>query len=831
MMRLLACLAVVVGQLGLAYGQSSEELVNQCDAVLHLASTDYDVVAELADEIRRRGVDTNDRELEVRGLIRMVYANLVFGQWSPEWQEWHQRAIRLGQALPDPCIGRADLLIHNGMLRATYLGEPKEGIEGLRQAVAIGKTLGDDKLLGNAFRQLGFALQLEGQTVNSLENLTIGALFSRRAGDTLAEYMTLERLIRNLRSQGLNTEQHEARAKLLARELGLKASILRDESTLVAEAIEGLQNVEQLYEKPASEFASELRTAAAFAGYLIKHYERQHEWEKLEQYLPCAEQIAELQQDESSQREFKLYRAASLAREGRTEEAEKLAKDFFVFYEGLGNAATLRRNHEWMAQHYEVGRDMPRAVASIRNASRYNAWDDLGRSINTSAQSYFENEIKTRRLRDVIHQREGSLTRTRLVLVAIPLLGVFLWLWHSARSHQNSKNQLEELVDQQTDSLRTAKENAERQNIAKTEFVARINHELRNPLTAIVACSDMLCDDNTTSETDRRLAKETLQACTQNLLDSIDEVLDFTRIEAGKLEFQPNEFAPVDLLASVRKIVETRVDECVDVMVSIADDVPLRMVTDESKLRQVLCNLGLNSARHTDHGQITFSCDVDSDGTNELVVVVQDSGEGIDHDLLEDIFERYATTAQHSGSGLGLYICRAFTNCLGGSIACDSKSGTGTTMTVRVPFVGADRPDEALTDDGFKATSGFRILVVDDEPANRRVIARVAEKIGYDASQAAGWSEVESIIISKTIDVVLLDLRLPGVDGFEIASRIRAMRLAKQPFIVAMTGDATNATRERTEKAGFDAFFPKPFNKDRLVAAIESAKRQVTVAS
>ena len=194
-----------------------------------------------------------------------------------------------------------------------------------------------------------------------------------------------------------------------------------------------------------------------------------------------------------------------------------------------------------------------------------------------------------------------------------------------------------------------------------------------------------------------------------------------------------------------------------------------------------------------------------------------------------NVFRQYRTSSERSQTGLGLYISQGFVRCLGGRIDCSSEPGRGTRFTVEIPFsaVEAQENDPRKADDAIvMAGTGFSFLVIDDEAPNRETIEILLQRLQHSVTTASQWAEAKRVLQNQSVDVVLLDLQMPQMNGFEVIERIQSLNLASVPRVFAMTGDATQVTRERTVAAGFSGFLAKPFRVADLERLLERSSQR-----
>ena len=371
------------------------------------------------------------------------------------------------------------------------------------------------------------------------------------------------------------------------------------------------------------------------------------------------------------------------------------------------------------------------------------------------------------------------------------------------------------------DELRLAKEAAERMTRAKGQFLANMSHEIRTPLAGMIGLTNQL---RSVGMADReREWVNMLHASAESLLRILDDILDLSKIEDGKLDLVHE---PFDFRAEIQRVVELmRVPaeiQGLSVEVKLPADLPPTVMGDAGRLRQVLLNLFSNAIKFTHEGNVSVRVECSEAG---IAVAVCDTGIGIEHVHQQRIFEPFAqsdatTSRRFGGTGLGLTICRRLVVLMGGEISVDSEPGRGSEFRFTLPLILPDTasPKVASTSTALPPqVPGRRVLLVEDNPVVRMVAQLELEQLGFEVETANDGSEALEAVEARPFDLLLMDVQMPELDGYETTRRIRAReRKGEHIPIIALTALALQGDREKCLAAGMDDYLTKPLRSSEL---------------
>jgi PAS domain S-box-containing protein len=428
--------------------------------------------------------------------------------------------------------------------------------------------------------------------------------------------------------------------------------------------------------------------------------------------------------------------------------------------------------------------------------------------------------------------------------------GGYRWIHSRGKALRNAEGKAVRMAGSHTDiterkateeALRTAMAKAEAANRAKSEFLANMSHEIRTPMNAILGMAGLAQRADSSGEREECLEQMTKSA--ESLLELLTQILDLSRVEAGRLELESVPFSVEDCMGTlITTFSVVARQKRLDFRVKCDPDIPGLVLGDPLRVRQILYNLTGNALKFTESGSVTVTSRLRRREEDHIVLEfsVQDTGIGIPAEKLELIFGAFhqadgSSTRQYGGSGLGLTICRNLAEAMGGRIEVESREGIGSRFSFTARF-GTDTGSAAAGADNHPAedaateASGLRILVAEDNAVNQKLMERLLVKEGQSPVVAGDGQQALELAGREEFDLILMDLHMPVLDGLKATQRIRERERGRQRRVAiwAVTAAAAASDRKACEEAGMDGFLTKPVHLAKLREILRRVSKERT---
>ena len=763
------------------------------------------------------GKARSDDRLVGRALLRMAFLDVLDKQNPSEWMPKLENAKQLiGN---HPSVAKSEFLLVSGVIKGGYQGLHEQGISDLHEAISIAQALSEDRVLLLSKTMAAQLLIRQGQEQEALRMSLTAVCIAEALDDSAFLEFSLSRTLCHFLQCEMESQVVDLAHKLKridpqnCDQADLVLCKVGESTDYLGYAENTIKSLTVRPEKTTYEWARLGRTHCILSELYRKNGQLNLAIDNLVLAPSCFANAQSPNEQLSA-----LVRSAELYIEaGNLEKAKKCVDHFSVDMDQLVRCHSADRVLGILESlgAYELATKWSVVVDDRKKVVNANGIMLVRDIVNKSWNA----ELLGRQMKkNALSRVQQSQLRTTFAAIGLILIasfaGVIIFRYKLLKA---SRDQLESLVEERTQEIRKALETAELATKSKREFLARANHEIRSPLQAIVGYSELLHPENNLTDEAKSTFVEGILASSEHLMNLVNDVIEVSKIEDGSFQTTPRNFLISNLVKSLRNIYgESAEKRSVDLTIDESRCQVNAVCGDETALRQILLNLISNGIRSAENGfvRVFIESDIVRRNVVQFSARVEDSGPGIPEQYREQVFEPFAVFhSPGAGKGLGLHITKSLVTLLGGDIQFESEPGKNTTFYFNLQLRLPENVTTSVVSQG--RVPGLKILIIDDKKTIRDLVRIQLEQLGHDSRSCETMDDAVEIVGSWSPDFVLLDLRMPGNNGFELLEHLRE-QFDDLPTMIAMTGDATLDVKRSAFVAGFDGFLSKPFQKGQL---------------
>lgn len=828
----LACAPMVqASNKGSKKGPTIDQL---CDSFYErlVENSSYEDAKQIAAEIFEMGKEQQDKNLKVRGLVRMAYVEIYFGRWRNQWESKIERCEKLlGNSPAIHSIAKAEFLMFTGHIRGKWQEDQPGGFKKIEESIWMANELGEDKLLVRATIAGAEILGYQHMDHRMLEYSYRALKIAEHTGHRSTMIAALNRLVFSLISVGRfetaipysnkllmywpTSEIANWNLQLAGRKIDFESHTLDRINELKqrkSRCLSRASRIGQLYQRLAFAAANTGERQKASKYYLLaSKYHAMAKAARPEVETMFAGSIMAIEETNTSKDIEELIAACP---------DKRLTQNSAPTVTAISQAY-------YRVKDYEKAMEYATRLNNVFQKFNEDSWNQTEYAADDYLNAYLNSKYQTQLIDEQTQKSQFAIwALTFLGVTGLVSIAVGVTRYRVGR---DQRTELERLVTERTTALQEATENAKLADEAKSEFVARVNHEIRNPLTSILAYCDLLSGNTEELSSQNAEFVSGIQTSSSHLLELVNGVLDVSQIEKGEIASQLVEFDLKETVTDVQQMLsENAAENGLEFECRLENACDHHLIGDETKLRQIMINLVSNSIKFTSEGSVKLEVTPGSPRKNDDVSVkinVVDTGCGIPRSEQQAVFGQFTRASDNRtqpGNGLGLHITKRLVEHMGGKIWLTSHVGSGTKVQIILPFkIGKPVPISKPAPKPVSTVGDVRILIVDDQEPIRKTLGMQLEASGYTSRCCSTLDETISLIEFWQPQLVMLDLRMPERDGYEILDKI-LQTCTPRPIVIAMTGDATDTVRKKCILAGFDYFLTKPFRIQEIQKIVES---------